>query len=310
MIGDINADLTFVLPFLPKTGDDVPTEDLRWQSGGTGLNMAVALTRLGVHALLIGRIGSDPAAGVALRVAHESGVDLSALQQDRDHATGLCGVMVDPSAQRTFLSYRGANVFCDPELLPIPQIVTADLLIVGAHALLEDPQRRAALKAIEIAYASDVPVTLDLCIPAAQTARRSILSLLPQLHLICMNEEELRTLLPDYGISEAIDFLLRSGTAHVAIKRGAQGCSVACAEGRLDVLPPAVTTIDTNGCGDAFVAAYAVAIMRGADLSAAAALANLIGALTATRPGAADAVPSRAEISACLDHSLHYLIAG
>ena len=77
VIGDINADLSFVLPFFPRESDDVPASDLRWQSGGAGLNVALAFTRLGAQARLVGRVGTDPAAEVALRAARHAGLDLS-----------------------------------------------------------------------------------------------------------------------------------------------------------------------------------------------------------------------------------------
>lgn len=308
VIGDVNVDLSFTLPFFPHEGDDVPAGGLRWGSGGAALNMAVALSRLGAIPRLVARVGTDPAADVALRMAHSAGLDLSALQIDSQIATGLCGVVVSPSGQRTFLSFRGANVYTDPAAIQAGALNGCALVIIGGHALLEDSQRATAVSAATWAAEHGIPVALDLCLPAIRSAHRLISGLLPQLWLLTMNEDELRTFMPGQSMHQALEALLGAGPMYVVVKRGAQGCSVASNAGRFDALPPAVTVVDTNGCGDAFSAGFAWALLRGADPSAAAVLANLMGALTATRPGSADAIPARSEIADRLDYGLHELL--
>lgn len=306
VLGDINVDLSFALPFFPREGDDTPATALRWGSGGAALNVAIALAQLGARARLIGRVGSDPAAHVALHAARTATLDLAALQIDPAVATGLCGVLVSPDGQRSFLSFRGANVRCEPT---DPRLITScALLVVSGYALLADPQRTTALRTIAIAHEQDIPVAIDLCLPAIRLARQLVIGLLSRLWLVSLNEDELRALLPGQSVDAAIDEIVAAGARHVALKRGPQGCRVAHAGARFDLLPPTVPVVDTNACGDAFTAGFAWALLHNADLPICATLGNTLGALTATRAGAADAIPTRAELLARLDPALHYLI--
>ena len=58
-----------------------------------------------------------------------------------------------------------------------------------------------------------------------------------------------------------------------------------------------VAAVDTTGCGDAFCGVMAAALARGLAIDQAISLAQKAAALTATRPGAFDALPSREELA-------------
>lgn len=309
VLGDINADMTLMLPTYPAEGDDSTVQAIHWGSGGAALNVATTFAILGGRVRLLGRIGSDPAASVALRAAHVAGVDVSLVQQDAHIATGLCSAVVSASGQRTFFSFRGANVFFDPTAITPDVLDGVDLLYVNAHALLEGPQQTAALQAINIAVTQHIPIALDLGAPPARHCRAVILELLPHLWLLCMNEHELHLLLPDQRDSLAFEALQECGAAYVALKRGAQGCLLMSNDQRFTSLPPPVAVVDTNGCGDAFAAGCAWALLHHTHLYECAALANWLGALTATRCGSADALPTRTELAQRLDPALKYLLA-
>lgn len=299
VVGDANADVSAALVHYPAEGDDTQITTLEWGSGGSAANVAAALARLGTPTRLLARVGSDPAADIALRVARAAGVDLSAVQTDPAIATGLCYAAVSPGGDRTFFSFRGANTTLT---VPAPALHSdTRWLHIAGHALFEGQQRETARALFDAAVQQNVPISVDLCLPTLRAWRSEIVMLLPDMALLFANELELAELYPGSTHDSAIAQLQRTGVPLAAIKLGAGGCLVATPDTQTHTPACPVAAIDTNGCGDAFVAGFLHAQLRGAALEHHMLLANALGALTATRYGAAEALPTRHELHAFLN---------
>lgn len=290
VVGDANADMSGALEHFPTEGDDTQVTALEWGSGGSAANVAAAMGRLGAPARLLARVGSDPAAEIALRIARGAGADLSAVQIDTSIATGLCFAAVSPSGERTFFSFRGANTALEP--IEPAQLVGVDWLHISGYALLEAQQRATTATLIEDAAARDIPISLDLCLLTLRAWRAEIAALLPRLEILFANELELAELCPGVEQTAAVEQLNNAGPAMVVIKLGPRGALAAGRNTRRAAPAFSVDAIDTNGCGDAFVAGFLAAHRRGLALEHCCTLANAIGALTATRRGAAEALPT------------------
>ncbi len=313
VLGDANADISAAIPRFPAEGDDSQISALGWGSGGGATNVAAALAQLGAPARLLARVGGDPAAEIALRVARAAGADLTAVQVDDALATGLCFAAVSPGGERTFFSFRGANVSFKFDSEQAVQLDGARWLHISGYALLEGGQRTATLALIDAAGARDIPISLDVCLPQLRAWRGETIALLPRLRILFTNEPELAVLTGKSTMIEqatdrlgglgdlAIETLLQQGVGTIAVKLGPRGCLIASASTRHHSPAFAINAIDTNGCGDAFVAGYLFAYMHGAAPEQCATLANAIGALKATRLGAAEALPDRATLRAFLE---------
>ncbi len=308
VLGDINADISLIIPSYPGEGDDCTARSLRWGSGGSALNAASTFALLGGHAHLLGRVGRDPTAQIALRAATRMGVDISMVQEDEQIATGTCAAVISTGGQRTMFSFRGANVTFDAAAMLPALLKQVHLLYLSGHALLEGPQRETALHAITLVSTQGIPVVLDLSAPAIRQCPNDIFELLPRVWLLCLNENELNLLLPGQDHATAITTLLRYGGHYLALKQGAEGCTLASKTLRLHVIPPAVTAVDTTACGDAFAAGCAWTLLHHGSIHESAILGNLLGALTATRLGAADAIPDRDELRRWLTPPLQRLL--
>jgi sugar/nucleoside kinase (ribokinase family) len=298
-VGDANTDLTAQLSRFPTEGDDSPVTQLVWGSGGSATNVAAGLALLGSSVRLLARVGVDPAAVMALRVARRAGVDCAFVQEDPAISTGLCYAAISPQGERTFFSFRGANV----ALAPPPPTIFADSawMHIAGHALLEGEQRRTALQLFDDARRLGIPVSLDLCLPTLRAHLKTLRPALRRLHILFANEREIELLA---GIADPLAALaaLRPILPAITVaKIGAQGCLLADTDGIRNFPAFPVDAVDTNGCGDAFVAAFLSARLHGEPADTCARIGNAAGALTAMRHGAADALPTHAEVIAMME---------
>src|SRR5215212_6334739 len=244
VLGDANADLSAALVRFPAEGDDSQITSLGWGSGGGATNVTAALALLGAPVRLLARVGSDPAAEIALRVARAAGADLAAVQIDTALATGLCIAAVSPGGERTFFSYRGANVSFDFGPEQASQLDGARWLHISGYALLEGRQRAATLALMNAAGARDIPISLDVCLPQLRAWRDETIALLPRLRILFTNEPELAVLTATNPKTEqatelaselnalAVEPLLQQGVSTIAVKLGPRGCLIAGANTR------------------------------------------------------------------------------
>ena len=300
-LGDINVDIIAHIPRYPPSGGDGLARRASVHGGGSAANTAAVLARLGVDVGLIGRVGEDPLAEWALAELAEAGVDLSAVQRDPELMTGLMFIAVTPDGERTMFGYRGANARTSPALLDEAYIAAARLLHLSGYALLEGPQREAALRALEVARGAGSTVTLDVGLEAATKLAQEIKDLLPQVDLLLPTLLEAERLTDCGDAEEAIERLLSWGAKAVALKMGAQGCLVGTAEGIFAVPAFAVEVRDTTGAGDAFDAGLIFGRLKGLGWRESALLANALGAMAAAVEGAGSSLPGREEVRAFLE---------
>jgi ribokinase len=219
--------------------------------------------------------------------------------------TGMMYVVVTPSGERTILGHRGANVFTDPNQIRESDIQQAELFHLSGYALLSEPQRSAALLALEMACRNHLTVTLDPGMTVSTVALDEMHALLPVVDILLPSRAEAEALT---GLSVAEDgarALLASGVKVVALKMGQDGCLIATGEQIIRVPAFVVETRDSTGAGDSFAAGLIAGFLGGLDWTSAAILGNALGAMAAAHVGADTAAPSAQEVLALLSDRRH-----
>nr|WP_221269534.1 ribokinase [Deinococcus budaensis] len=291
VVGSVNADLTVQAPRIPAPGETVLGGDVRVSPGGKGANQAVAAALAGAPVTFCGAAGHDAFREIALRGLTRAGVDLARLHT-LDAPTGLALITVAPGGENAITVASGANAHLTPAQLPGDLGGFTHLLLQGE--LPPEVTREAARRA----HAAGLTVLHN-----AAPARTPDPALLAHTHHLIVNEHELAAFAagragPDREAQ--VRALLGRGPGAVTVTLGARGSLTATPDAtfRLPAFP--VTPLDTTGAGDTFCGVLAAGLVAGQPLADALHAAGVAGALACTRPGAQDAMPTRAEIRAAL----------
>ena len=128
VLGDVNVDIIARLESYPPLGGDAQPLSTTLMLGGTSLNTAIVLRRLGIAVALIARVGRDILGDFAIAEMERNGLSSQWIQRDDEMLTGLAYVAVTPDGQRTMLGGAGANRNLDANVLPFDVIRQAKWL--------------------------------------------------------------------------------------------------------------------------------------------------------------------------------------
>ena len=297
VLGGINMDLIGTAPRLPSPGETAMGEGFYTAPGGKGANQAVAAARMGASVRMVGRVGRDTFGAGLLDNLRACGVDVSGVMEDADAASGVAMVLLDASRQNRIVVIGGANMRCDDA-----QVDAVASALEGADALMlqcEIPPA-TSLKAARIAREMGVQVVWDPS-PAEGFPPEAYAIV----DVLTPNQAEAAALtgidVTDAASAEAAArAIVERGVRAVVVKMGEAGAFyLSDGEGGY-VLPYEVEAVDTVAAGDAFGAAMTCALAEGKPVGEAVRYSAAAGALAVTRPGAQEAMPTRAEVEALL----------
>jgi sugar/nucleoside kinase (ribokinase family) len=160
LLGDIMTDLVARLdgPLVPAS--DSPAR-ITAEGGGAAANTASWLAGLGVHAVLLGRVGDDPAGRAAAEGLRAAGVEVR-FAIDPALATGTVIVLVEPGGERTMVPDPGANDALTEQDLPAEAFTRGAHLHLSGYTLLKPGSRDAGLAALGLARAAGMTVSVDV----------------------------------------------------------------------------------------------------------------------------------------------------
>ncbi|WP_372922331.1 carbohydrate kinase family protein [Roseovarius sp.] len=231
----------------------------RMTHGGGALNAAVAIVRLGAQVTLAGAIGADDLGAILCGRIDALGVRRDLLQIVPGQATPHSAVLITPDGERTIINRRDDGL----DLLPsIPEPFA-----FGA-ALADTRFPRLSEAVLAAARAAGRPAVLD-----AEAPVRIAEAVLREASHVAFSVQGL----VDYaGRADAVALaeVARDLGTWVCVTRGPDPVLCHDGQGAYEVPVPKVEAVNTNGAGDLWHGAFALALARGENEAAAVKGAN------------------------------------
>ena len=286
------------VPFLPRRGGNTVAAAHTFYAGGA-VTVLAAAANSGATAVLAGSVGSGPYGDIIRTALDGVGVAISS-PPVLDVDTGVCLVLIEPSAQRTFITIQGAERQISVESLASSNPAPGDYVAISGYTLQghTGPVLLAWLKTLP----AGVRVVLDPGAAFAELDAATQATALAATTIWTSNAEEAAALTgtDDMAASAALSARYLPAGAVVIVRDGPAGCAVAV-DGQTTVVPgfPQIPK-DTNGAGDTHTGVLMAELLAGLDVVEAARRANAAGALKVIRHGL-DSAPSRDEIDSFLE---------
>jgi len=286
-------------------------------AGGSPLNIATGLQRLGGKAALMTGMGDDKVADFLLKFLEKEGVETKFIPRIQGTRTSAVVLGIEPPDRFPLVYYRDN---CADSAMTIDHVMKANvsqfrMLEISGTALNKEPSRSAAFFATEEAVRHDIPVMLDLDFRADQwhdprafgiTTR----ALLPSVSIAIGTEEEvLATMLTDPeqitikhqqisapeirgDLSASIQGILELGVDALIVKRGSDGATYFLPDGTSKDVPGfPVKIVNVLGAGDAFATGFIYGQLKGWDWYKSCRMGNACGAIVVTEHGCANFMP-------------------
>lgn len=276
-------------------------------TAGAELNVAVGLSRLGLHVGYVSRLGPDSFGENLLAFMAAEGIDTRHVAIDPARPTGfMLKARSTDGSDPTVEYYRkgSAASFLSVADLPTGDFAhAAHLHLTGISPALSETAGELISALAARAKKAGQRVSFDPNLrPRLWPSREAMVSTLNELarhaDIVMPGLAEGEILTGQPSAPDIADFYLERGAQQVIVKLGPQGAYFSSAAGS-GIVPGfhVAQVVDTVGAGDGFAVGVISALLEGLPLEDAAARGNAIGARVVQFPGDCDGLPTRAQLA-------------
>jgi len=257
-------------------------------TAGTAGYVAQCFSKLGGHASVVGKIGDDNVGRLVLEGFRRCGVSTRNLIVDTNVNTEISTVILYNDGNKSSVVSG---------ILPLaPEdfgngLTNGTAFHFAGFLLYPNLWGKPAVSLFKSVRESGLLVSVDPQMSATGIWAKPFEGILEHLDVLLLDEEEAKRISRRDRTLDAVEKLMTNGPRMVAVKLGAKGCIVGCADRIHHISAYKVTPVSTIGAGDAFDAAFIFASLKNWNVEKAARFANVAAAISTTRYGCMNALP-------------------
>jgi sulfofructose kinase len=280
-----SVDFLCLVPQFPAANSKMRILRFEKSGGGQVATAMVALTRLGVTAKYIGKVGGDELGQFSLASIREAGVDVSSVTIEPRVPNQFATIIVDGrNGERTILWDRDDRLMYREGELRREQVCSGKILHLDGHDI------RAAIQCAAWAKEEGIPTVLDVDKVEPLTPE-----LIREVEFVVSSERFPRLFTGISDREKAMRELQKHVPGYLCATLGPEG-AVALVEGQFVYVKGfKIEAMDTTGAGDVFHAGFIYGLLQNWEVTEVLRFANAVAALTCCDLGGRRGIPTLKE---------------
>ena len=282
--GSLNYDYVYAVDHIMMPGETQSCKGRETHFGGKGLNQSMALSRAGVEVFHAGMVGEDGQA--FLDLCKKNGIRTDYIRQI-EGPSGHTIIQVDKEAQNCIILYGGSNRMITREYVDeVLGNFEKDDIILLQNEINELPY------IIDKAYEKGMQIVLN---PSPYDSLLDECDL-SKVTIFLINEVEGKMIAGTDVPEEILDCMMsKYPRAKVVLTLGSDGVIYKDADKMVKQGIFKVKAVDTTAAGDTFTGYFIAGMLKGTSIEETLRLCAKASAITVSRPGAADSIPTMEE---------------
>jgi len=288
-VGHALVDIRILMEAFPGIDLESKVLEQSWGSGGSAVNVAIGVRRLGLKSSILAKIGFDSFGRIIVDDLLKEGVDISGLRISLGQ-TGFTIVAINKKGEITMYGYKGAAETLEPSDLGEYAISRAKWIHIASSRL------DTTIQALRIAEKYGLKSSWDPGRVLASQELEKLKQVVSRVNVVFLNHKEASLLTGIEDYKEVAKEIASIGPEIVIVKKGEKGIYVHSKELEEEIPAYKVdNVIDTTGAGDAFASGFITGFLRGYSLRKFLQYGNAVAALKISSLGS-HFVPTHDEV--------------
>ncbi|MBW2977413.1 carbohydrate kinase family protein [Candidatus Woesearchaeota archaeon] len=248
-----------------KLGDKVLITDLKFETGGGGLNSAVALRKMGLRTAFLGKIGHDHNAFKVLHELKKEKVEVIKTAPAEERTSYSFIQQSTKERDRVIYTFKGASDHLSTKEIDLKKLKTKSIYM----ATMLKQSFTTCEKIAQFAKKNNINLLFNPSTYLAAQGKTKLKKILDAATILVLNKSEAKLLLKTKNNN--IDFLLKSlkrlGPKIIVITEGPKGMHAYNGTYSYSMQAYKVNVVSVAGAGDAFSSGFLAGIHKKQDIS-------------------------------------------